>query len=149
MPFEKYNKYTGVRTINYSCIDNAFEDPHRCGTAPFVPRVDGPIQNSCGSYCSGFDENTGCNKYRPNYPDDYYILNYYKKHGTCVGLEDCKNGIPPNMLHNDSITPIPNANLVENFGLGDVYGMMPSGGLWTIIYILFLILLARAIFAKK
>jgi len=62
---------------------------HRCGDAPFVPNVDGPRQHSCGSYKDGFGPN-GCNKYRPNYPDDLYL----KTHG-CKGLADCKNGIPP------------------------------------------------------
>lgn len=64
-------------------------DPHRCGTAPFVPRVDAPRQHSCGSYEAGFGPD-GCNKYQPNYPDDYYL----RMHG-CKGLADCKNGVPP------------------------------------------------------
>lgn len=64
-------------------------DPHRCGNSPFVPRVDSETQNSCGSYEAGFNKN-GCNKYRPNYPDDMYI----EKHG-CRGLADCKDGVPP------------------------------------------------------
>lgn len=65
------------------------EDPHRCGQAPFVPSVDGPVQHSCGSYPDHFDKN-GCNKYKPNYPDDLYI----QTHG-CAGLADCKGGVPP------------------------------------------------------
>jgi len=64
-------------------------DPHRCGTAPFVPNVNGPIQNSCGSYGYYFNKN-GCNRYMPNYPDDLYIA----QHG-CNCLADCKNGVPP------------------------------------------------------
>jgi hypothetical protein len=64
-------------------------DPHRCGTAPFVPKVDGPRQHSCGSYEDGFNAN-GCNVHRPNYPDDLYL----ETHG-CKGLADCKNGVPP------------------------------------------------------
>lgn len=64
-------------------------DPHRCGTAPFVPDVSGERQHSCGSYAAHFDEN-GCNKYRPNYPDDLYL----EKHG-CEGLGDCFDGVPP------------------------------------------------------
>lgn len=63
--------------------------PHRCGTAPFVPVADAPRQHSCGSYKAGFGPN-GCNKYRPNYPDDLYI----QTHG-CEGLADCKDGVPP------------------------------------------------------
>ena len=123
--------------------EDAFEDPHRCGTAPFAPNVDGPIQNSCGSYCSGFDKTTGCNKYRPNYPDDYYILNYMKTHKTCDGLQDCKNGVPPTQLGNESIMPTPSPYVVENFA------MMPTGGVWNILYIVFLVLLARCMFNKK
>ena len=64
-------------------------DPHRCGTAPFVPVVNAPRQHSCGSYAAGFNAK-GCNIYRPNYPDDLYL----QKHG-CEGLADCKNGVPP------------------------------------------------------
>lgn len=64
-------------------------DPHRCGTAPFVPDVWGPEQNSCGSYKAGFNEK-GCNKFLPNYPDDQYIA----KHGA-KGLSDCYNGVAP------------------------------------------------------
>ena len=66
-------------------------DPHRCGTAPFVPVVNAPRQHSCGSYEAGFQPN-GCNIFRPNYPDDLYL----ETHG-CVNrrLADCKNGVPP------------------------------------------------------
>ena len=64
-------------------------DPHRCGNAPFVPRVDSQRQHSCGSYEDGFNE-YGCNKYLPNYPDDLYI----EEHG-CKGLSDCQDGVPP------------------------------------------------------
>ncbi len=144
MSLEDLNNYTdNINRLNYSSLDDGFIDSHRCGTAPFVPDVSGPIQNSCGSYCSGFDKKTGCNKYRPNYPDDYYILNYVDKHGTCDGLQDCKNGVPPAVLSNESIGPTSVPYIVENFG------MMPSGGLWTVIYIVFLFLLAKMIFGKK
>lgn len=64
-------------------------DPHRCGTAPFVPVVDTPRQHSCGSYPRGFQAN-GCNVFRPNYPDDLYL----QTHG-CKGLADCRDGVPP------------------------------------------------------
>ena len=64
-------------------------DPHRCGDAPFVPNVDGPEQNSCGSYKASFGPN-GCSRYRPNYPDDRYL----EQHG-CEGLQDCYNGQTP------------------------------------------------------
>ncbi len=76
--------------LNYSEWPD-LHDPHRCGTAPFVPRVDGEggRQNSCGSYEAGFGPN-GCNKYRPNYPDDLYI----EQHG-CKGLADCEDNVPP------------------------------------------------------
>lgn len=64
--------------------------PHRCGDAPFVPVVDGtPRQHSCGSYAAGFNE-AGCNKYRPNYPDDMWL-----EQNGCAGLADCKDGVPP------------------------------------------------------
>lgn len=64
-------------------------DPHRCGDAPFVPNVTCERANSCGSYEAGFNEK-GCNKWRPNYPDDMYI----EQHG-CKGLADCEDGEPP------------------------------------------------------
>lgn len=67
------------------------EDPHRCGDAPFVPQVmaDG-TQNSCGSYCDGFNKE-GCNKYRPNYPDDEYLQQFIRHGGDCNEFNDCKN----------------------------------------------------------
>lgn len=78
---------------NFTSLDYSdypdHHDPHRCGSAPFVPNVDGPRQHSCGSYADHFDEN-GCNRYMPNYPDDLYL----EEHG-CEGLADCKDGIPP------------------------------------------------------
>ncbi len=76
-------------------------DPHRCGTAPFVPNVNGPRQNSCGSYELGFKKN-GCNKYMPNYPDDLYIEN-----NGCEGLADCYNGKLPktNMIKEGQMLP--------------------------------------------
>lgn len=64
-------------------------DPHRCGDAPFVPVVDAPRQHSCGSYAAGFDEK-GCNKYRPNYPDDLWL-----ETNGCKGWADCMDGVPP------------------------------------------------------
>lgn len=64
-------------------------DPHRCGSAPFVPVVDAPRQHSCGSYPASFDQN-GCSRWLPNYPDDLWLA----KHG-CKGLGDCNNGQPP------------------------------------------------------
>lgn len=78
-----------MTSLDFSEWPSEFVDPHSCGSAPFVPDVSGPIQNSCKSYKGAFDEN-GCNAYRPNYPDDLYI----EKHG-CGGVdEDCKNGVP-------------------------------------------------------
>lgn len=126
-----------------TCGPDAFEDPHRCGTAPFVPNVSGPIQNSCGSYCDGFDKKTGCNKYKTNYPDDYYIADYIKQHGSCDGLyQECREC-------GDCPTIEQFSNLRENFCTMENFCMMPKGGLWTIIYIVFLILLARCMLIKK
>ena len=135
-------EHYGGNHLNYG--DYPFlNDPHRCGNAPFVPNVSGKEQNSCGSYCGGFDDTTGCNKYLPNYPDDYYILQYYAKHGTCNGLQDCKNGNPPTQLGSDGIRPIPTPHLVENFGF------RPTGLVWTLIYIAFLFLIGKCLFGKK
>lgn len=139
-------KYTGLDRLNYTSLDVAFMDSHRCGTSPFVPSVDGPEQHSCGSYCAGFDKKTGCNKFRPNYPDDDYIINYVKEHGNCDGLEDCKNCAPQIAKHD--IRPLVN-ECIENFGMNDIHGMIPRGGIWTILYLIFLVLIARIVFFKK
>lgn len=58
-------------------------DPHRCGSAPFVPQVlaDG-TQNSCGSYEYTFDSE-GRNEYLANYPDDIRIQDYACAGGDC------------------------------------------------------------------
>lgn len=115
------------------------EDPHRCGNAPFVPQImpDG-TQNSCGSYCAGFD-GSGCNKYLPNYPDDYYLLDYVASGGDCKDFEDCKRDITPvpngeecNKGVNFSIQ---NNTIVENFGNvfdTDYFNL----ALWAIVIIL-------------
>lgn len=58
-------------------------DPHRCGSAPFVPQImpDGS-QNSCGSYEYAFDKE-GRNEYLAKYPDDEFINDYVCRGGDC------------------------------------------------------------------
>lgn len=138
-------------------------DSHRCGTSPFSPQImpDG-TQNSCASYCSGFDKN-GCNKYLPNYPDDYYILNYTATHGNCDGFGDCKREITPiphgnrqcdstqygfgtsenNGDYTNQVGPGINYPIVENFG------MHPHSPMGILMWLVFLYLLAKFIFGKK
>lgn len=137
-------------------------DPHRCGTSYFSPQImeDGS-QNSCASYCDGFDKN-GCNKYLPNYPDDDYILNYTAKHGNCDGLGDCKREITPvtNNRNCDSTqfgygSPIAGGDYTNMVGPGinypivENFGMFPQTTFGTIMWLLFLYLLATIIFCKK
>lgn len=112
-------------------------DPHRCGDTPFVPQImpDGS-QNSCGSYCDGFDK-SGCNKYRSNYPDDNYIQKYVSCGGDCDDLKDCKREITP-------ITGCPSSsNVIENFE------MFPKSMFDYAVWILFLYLIAKIIFEKN
>ncbi len=114
-------------------------DPHRCGTAPFSPQVmsDGS-QNSCASYCSGFDEK-GCNKYRPNYPDDYYLLNYLSNGGNCDDFNDCKR----------EITPITGGGCPSHTNVIENFGMFPQSPLGIVMWLVFLYLIAKIIFSKK
>lgn len=129
------------------------KDSHRCGNAPFSPQImkDGS-QNSCASYCSGFDKN-GCNKYLPNYPDDYYILNYTATHGNCDGLGDCKREITPIPSKNCDSTQFGDyTNMVGpgiNYPIVENFGMFPNTFLGTALWLLFLYLIATAIFCKK
>lgn len=127
-------------------------DPHRCGTSPFVPNVDDDRQNSCGSYSQSFNEN-GCSKYRPNYPDDLYLL----EHG-CEGLGDCYDGVPPPSgkpqglpAHPDNLGKWPATGFQDTVVQGKNLGLLGesfSGGgnplsliMWVIvIYMLFKLL---------
>lgn len=145
-------------------------DPHRCGTSAFSPQImpDGS-QNSCGSYCSGFDKN-GCNKYLPNYPDDYYILNYVASGGNCDDLKDCKREITP-IPHPDrncdstQFGYSSHAKAGSSAGMGGDYtnkvgpgidypvienfGMFPETASGVVMWLLFLYLIAYIIFVKK
>ena len=116
-------------------------DPHQCGSAPFHPQImPNGRQNSCASYCDGFDKK-GCNKYLPNYPDDYYLLNYTATHGNCDGFNDCKRGITP-IPHPDRNCGYDHTNVIENFG-------MPQSPLGIALYFLVFYLIFKAIFCKK
>jgi hypothetical protein len=130
-------------------------DPHRCGSAPFSPQImpDG-TQNSCGSYCDGFDKK-GCNKYLPNYPDDYYLMNYAAKHGNCDGFDDCKREITPvnqacestqsgyGISRTNQVGPGINYPIIENFG------MFPETPFGVVLWLLFLYLIAQILFGKN
>lgn len=76
--------------LAHTCFPEGIPNPHSCGTAPFVPDVSGPVQNSCGSYKDGFDPETGCNKYKTLSPDDLWIA----EHG-CDDIGDCRDGVFP------------------------------------------------------
>ena len=136
---QKIDKHHTNTSLDYSSLESGFFDPHICGTTPFNPQImsDGS-QNSCVSYCGGFDKN-GCNKYRPNYPDDDYLLNYLSNGGNCDDFNDCKR----------EITPITgggcnsHTNVIENFG------MSPETPLGVVMWLLFLYLIAKIIFSKK
>lgn len=160
----------GTADLEWSDYPN-HHDPHRCGNSPFSPNItaDG-CQNSCGSYCSGFDKN-GCNKYLPNYPDDYYILNYVASGGNCDDLKDCKREITPiphpgrdcgkqTNVVGPMCTPDSPAALNGLSGLNGVkgvsdyasvehFGLAPKGPLGVLLWIFFLYLIAKIIFGKK
>lgn len=110
------------------------EDPHRCGSAPFVPQImaDGS-QNSCGSYCAGFDKN-GCNKYLNNYPDDYYLMDYSNKNGNCSDFKDCKRKEEP-----QECCPS-HTNVIEYFHDFDMYPDNPFG---IVMWLLLLFVIAK------
>lgn len=73
--------------LSQTCFPEGIVQSHACGTAPFVPDVSGPIQNSCGSYKDGFDPETGCNKYKTLSPDDLWI-----EENGCDEIGDCRDG---------------------------------------------------------
>ena len=88
-PFLDYNEFPDLH------------DPHRCGSAPFVPAIDAEgNQHSCGSYPKYFDKN-GCNRYMPNYPDDEYL----KQHGG-ADYQVCKCGVKQKMQLPDPVIPL-------------------------------------------
>jgi hypothetical protein len=123
-------------------------DPHRCGTAPFVPQIIDGEQNSCGSYCAGFDKK-GCNKYLNNYPDDVYLQNYS---GDCSDFKDCKRKMDtgcPGECKKDFIFGMQNnatfpvfLNTVENFDTS----LRPHSLFESLLLLLFVILLFKIVF---
>jgi hypothetical protein len=133
---------------------------HACGSAPFVPDVSGPIQNSCGSYRDSFGA-SGCSKYLPLYPDDRYL----EQHG-CEGLEDCHDGIPPGSP-NWSLKPNPQrwpiggftttANQSDCADCGSVEGFSVFANdnqcdkaLWTgLVWLIVLYFILRVFFKSK
>lgn len=114
------DKYHTNTSLDYSSLESGFFDAHRCGSTPFSPQImaDGS-QNSCASYCGGFDKN-GCNKYLPNYPDDDYIHKYISNGGNCNDFKDCKREktIPAECSSSTNI--IENFEIFPNSSLGEI-----------------------------
>ena len=104
-------------------------------------------QNSCASYNSGFDKN-GCNKYLPNYPDDYYILNYVSSGGNCDDLKDCKREITPTT--GGSCAGV--TNKVGPYGFNNVtienFGVFSTSPLNILLWIGILYLIGKVVLKK-
>lgn len=162
MSFNKNQINEGYGTADLEWGDYPWtHDPHRCGNAPFVPNItaDG-CQNSCGSYCSGFDK-SGCNKYLPNYPDDNYILNYMANGGNCDDFNDCKREITPinsncglqsNVVGpscaSSSLSLSGGASSLSGGASIEHFGFAPKGTFGILLWIFFLYLIAKIIFRK-